>query len=168
MGFLRRKPPFVPTANGRITVNLADWERQLLGDLPSQLRELIATGDPSLRRLFPVAYLGDQERNDEYQRLMREELVASRLAAAEVLEQNADAKEISTDQLALWMNTANSVRLVIGTQLDVSEGDEELEDDDPRLPAFQVYGWLGYLVEYAVRALQGDMTDPGDFEDLDE
>jgi len=163
MAFRRRKPPFVPLDGNRIQVNLADHERRMLENLPGQLRELLTTDDPSLRRLFPVAYLHDDERNDEYQRLMRDELLASRLVAAEVLEKNAYAKEISTDDLALWMNTANSIRLVIGTQLDVSEDELRIDDNDPRYPAFEVYSWLGYLVEFAVRALQGiDDTDGTD------
>ncbi len=141
----------------RVAVNLADWERSLLANLPGQLRELLTTDDPSLRRLFPVAYLGDDERNDEYQRLMRDELLSSRMAAADVLEANAHATEISADDLALWMNTANSIRLVIGTQLDVGEEELEIDDeDDPRAAAYQVYGWLGYLVENAVRTLSGE------------
>ena len=163
MAFRRRKPPFFPLGGSRIQVNLADHERRMLESLPGQLRELLTTDDPSLRRLFPVAYLHDDERNDEYQRLMRDELLTSRLVAAEVLEKNAYAKEISTDDLVLWMNTANSIRLVIGTQLDVSEADLGIDDDDPRYPAYEVYGWLGYLVEFAVRALHGvDDTDGTD------
>lgn len=164
MVFRKPKPPFERLGNARIAVRLSESERQLLQNLPSQLRELLATDDPSLRRLFPVAYLGDTDRNDEYQRLMRDELLASRMAAAEVLEKNAFATEISTDDLALWMNTANSIRLVLGTQLDVAEDELEVDDDDPRVPAYEVYGWLGYLVEYAVRALTGD-TNNDDFED---
>lgn len=167
--FRRRKLPFERLGNGRIAVNLSAHERQLLGSLPQQLKELMATDDPSLRRLFPVAYLGDAERNDEYQRLMRDELLASRMVAAELLETQADATEISTDDLGLWMNTANSIRLVLGTQLDVSEEELDLDDDDPRLPAYEVYGWLGYLVEYAVRALSSgfEERDDEDFHDDD-
>jgi hypothetical protein len=164
----RRKPPFFPTKAGRIKVNLAKWEREMLADLPSQLRQIMSTDDPSLRRLFPVAYIGDEERNNEYQRLMRDELLASRLAAAEVLEKQAFQSEISTDDLLLWMNTLNSVRLVIGTQLDVSESELELDDDDPRSPAYGAYGWLGYLVEFSVRALQGGDDDEYDYEDMSE
>ena len=143
-------------ANDRVAVNLADWERGLLANLPGQLRELLTTDDPSLRRLFPVAYLDDDERNDEYQRLMRDELLSSRMAAADVLEAHAHDTEISADELAVWMNTANSIRLVIGTQLDVSEEELDIDEDDPRAAAYQVYGWLGYLVENAVRTLSGD------------
>jgi Domain of unknown function (DUF2017) len=170
MGLRRRKPPFRRLGAQRVEVNLSEAERALLQDLPGQLRELLATDDPSLRRLFPVAYLGDDERNDEYQRLMREELLASRVAAAEVLEKGAHAKEISTDELGLWMNTANSVRLVLGTQLDVSEDEIDVDFDDPRMPAFEVYGWLGYLVDSAVRALNGDdgHDDLYDTPDLDD
>ena len=157
MALRKRKPPFQLLDNERVAVNLADWERSLLASLPAQLRELLTTDDNSLRRLFPVAYLGDAERNDEYQRLMRDELLASRMTAADILEAQAEKTEISAEDLAVWMNTANSLRLVIGTQLDVGEEELEIEDeDDPRAAAYQVYGWLGYLVENAVRTLSGE------------
>ncbi len=86
----RKKPRliFEPTADGFV-INLRDDERELIARLIGELRELLLANDPLseplLRRLFPPAYhlADDAEADAEYQRLMREELVASRLAAIE-------------------------------------------------------------------------------------
>ena len=56
------------------------------------------------------------------------------------------------------MNSMNAIRLVLGTQLDVSEETVEIDADDPRAGVFGVYGWLGLLVERSVGALQGTVA----------
>ena len=161
---LRRRPvkrvgrQFVALRDGTFRVRLADWERALLKDLPRQLCELLATDDPSLRRLFPAAYHADAAHEEEYQRYMREEILASRIASAQLLERTADAEVLSGDELLAWMNSMNAIRLVLGTQLDVSEETVEIDADDPRAGVFGVYGWLGLLVERSVGALQGTVA----------
>jgi Domain of unknown function (DUF2017) len=151
--------PFRVAKDGTITVALAKWKRELLADLPQQLKELLMSDDPSLRRLFPVAYNGDEEREAEYQRYMREELVTSRIVAAERVVEMAHKTSISVDDLGAWVNVLNSLRLVLGTQLDVSEDDWDIDDDDPRQPTLQLYGWLGYLVDCGVRTLSRGLPD---------
>ena len=141
--------------DGRYTVALEAWERNLLRTLPGQLRELLATDDPALERLFPPAYLTDDERNDEYRRLMRDDLTNKRLGSLEILEATLDEKRLDEEQLLAWMGALNDLRLVLGTRLDVTEDmyGEELADDDPRAPAFALYNYLGYLQETVVQAL---------------
>lgn len=159
MKFLRH---FSPKRDGSFAVRLEDWERDLLRDLPRQLRELLMANDPSLRRLFPAAYHAHAEHEAEYQKYMRDELLASRFAAVDVLEKTADATSISEGDMLTTMNAINSIRLVIGTQLDVSEDTDDSPSDDPReTQAHAVYGWLGYLLEAAVAALQGTVPDEG-------
>jgi hypothetical protein len=139
---------------GSFTINLPDEERELLNGLPGQLRELLGSGDqPSLRRLFPAAYHLDAEKDAEYHDLMRSDLLASKLSRAELLESTAQATELTEEQLLGWMGAVNDLRLVLGTQLDVSEDDDELDDDDPRAGHFGLYHYLGYLLENIIRAL---------------
>ena len=157
MGRLRKQ--FVPLGDGTYKVRLADWERELLEDLPRQLTELLATDDPSLRRLFPAAYHADAERDAEYQRFMREEILASRMAAAQTLQRSAKAEVLTENDLLAWMGSMNAIRLVLGTQLDVTEEMITLDPEDPRAPVFGVYGWLGMLVERGIEALQGSVAD---------
>jgi len=141
------------TRRGDFEVRLSEGERDLLRSLPVQLRDLLDTDDPSLVRLFPPAYLDDPERDAEYQRLMREDLLARHADALGRLEATADATRLAEDELLAWMRALNSLRLVLGTRLDVSEDLHTLPDDDPRAPTFAVYSYLGWLEEQVVDAL---------------
>jgi hypothetical protein len=61
---------------------------------------------------------------------------------------------MTEDQLMGFMRTLNSLRLILGTQLDVAEGsDSEPLDDDPAAPFHYLYEYLGYLLECSVQAL---------------
>jgi Domain of unknown function (DUF2017) len=137
------------TGAGRYQLRLPPAERELLRQLPSQLRELLAGDDPSLRRLFPAAYPDDPQRDAEFRRLVHDDLVARRLAALEVVESTVDAREVDEEQLTAWMGALNDLRLVLGTRLDVSEETA----DHPDAAAFAVYSYLGLLQEQVVAAL---------------
>ena len=122
---------------GGYTLQLPPDERELLRSLPAQFREVLQTDDPSLRRIFPPAYTDDDDANDEFQRLMREELLEGKLAALEIVEQTAGADHLTGEQLEGWLGALESLRLFLGTQLDVSEElyAVELDPDDPSAPA---------------------------------
>lgn len=154
------------TRQGTYAVRLPAPERQLLGNLVEQLRELleVTTDDPSVRRLFPTAYHEDPERDREYQQLVRDELLERRLAALETVEETATADELDEHQLTAWLTALNDLRLVLGTRLDVSEDQPELDVDDPAAPAMAVYGYLSVLLGDIVDALADDLpppTEPG-------
>ena len=141
--------------DGRFRVDLEPFERDLLRTLPGYLRDLLATDDPSLERLFPPAYLGDEERDQEYRRLMRGDLMGSHLTSLDVLEETLDAADLDEEQLVAWMGALNDLRLVLGTRLDVSEdmGDEPFPEDDPRAPEFALYAYLTMLQDSVIEAL---------------
>ena len=139
--------------DGRYAIGLERWERDLLRTLPGQLRDLLATDDPALERLFPPANLTDDERNDEYRRLMRGDLLSSRLSSLDVLEETVDAETLDEEQLVAWMGAVNDVRLVLGTRLDVSEDMDPIDADDPEAPAFAVYDYLTWLLGQIIDAL---------------
>jgi hypothetical protein len=74
--------------------------------------------------------------------------------ALDVLERTADADELSAGELEGWMRALNSLRLVLGTRLGVTEDDDvstHMSTD------FALYYFLGYLQECVVEALSGDM-----------
>jgi hypothetical protein len=148
---------FRPTGDGRFEVRLGDEVRDLLGALPAQMREMLAEGtDPGLQRLFPPAYVSDEQHEAEYRRLMGDDLSASHVAALDVLEATAHASHLDVAQLTAWMRAVNEVRLVLGTHLDVSEDDDSwttLSDDDPRAAAYGRYALFGVLQEHMVAAL---------------
>jgi len=151
------EPPFVEMLdNGNFAIRLSDEERTLLAGLPAQLKDQIQDGDDtSTIRLFPPAYKDDFGKQVEYDRLMRDDLQASHLGALEVLSSTIDEEEIDVEQLSSWVRAINSLRLVLGTNLDITEDDsfEELEPGDERAPAWSLYVYLGYLQEQAVEAL---------------
>ena len=144
--------------DGRYALRLPDDVRRLLGNLLQEMRDLLSTeepGDGRLERLFPPAYLADPEANAEYQRYMRSELLTSRLSALDQVRDSLDAKELTEPQLTAWMTSLNSVRLVLGTLLDVSEDDrlDELSPDDPTFGGYLLYGELSVILEHIVAAL---------------
>jgi len=147
---------------GRYQIRLRPNERILVGDLVDQLREqlLASTDEPSVRRLFPPAYPDDAERDAGYQVLTRDELLESKLAAIEVVEKTLEGNELDDAGMTAWMGTLNSLRLVLGTRLDVDEGLPTLDADDPLAPAYAVYEYLGWLLSQVVDALSTDLPPP--------
>jgi hypothetical protein len=144
---------------GGYRLRLPAEERELLRSLPGQLRDVLQTDDPSLRRLFPPAYADDREAEDEFRRLMREELLEGKLAALLIVEETADAEHLTGEQLEAWLGALESLRLFLGTQLDVTEAtyDQELDPSDPSAPALALYGYLSWLQEQAVEALAASL-----------
>jgi uncharacterized protein DUF2017 len=140
---------------GGFELRIPRAERALLRTLPTQLRELLAEDDPSTARLFPPAYEEDADREAEYRAMTREDLVAGRLHALEVMEETADADRLDEEQLVAWLHALNDLRLVLGTKLDVSEDPERdaLLQGGPEAESYAVYSYLGWLVEQAVEAL---------------
>jgi hypothetical protein len=142
--------------NGYV-LRIAPQERALVIRLLGELSELLSSPaeQPATARLFPVVHPDDAEREAEYQRLMRDELVSSRLAAiasvTKVLEGSAKKVTLSEEQLTSFMQAVNGVRLVLGTILDVSEDDDVVEIED-HVPEYQLYAYLSWLLDSAVVA----------------
>jgi hypothetical protein len=145
---LRR--PVKRTRSGRFVLRLSAEERSLLRTLPGQLDDLLEGDDPSLRRLFPPAYEDDPDRDAEYQRLMREDLVARHRAALETMTRTLDASELTEEELTAWMGSLNDFRLVLGTRLGVTE-----DEVATGTPEHTLYHYLTYLEDSVVQALAG-------------
>ncbi|MCY7301188.1 MAG: DUF2017 domain-containing protein [Ilumatobacteraceae bacterium] len=156
-----RREVFERTPKGYI-VNLQREEIDLVVRLVAELRGLLLADDPNTaaitRRLFPPAYhlVDDAVADAEYQRLMREELVASRLAAMQQVDEVLTSKEPLTEEaMHGLLQSLNAVRLVLGTLLDVSEAHDpdDVGDDDPMVGEHYLYQFLSYLLEVAVQAV---------------
>jgi hypothetical protein len=168
VAFGSRRLPLERRNDGTIVVGLGDDEREVLRHLLGQLRVMVQApetggsidGDSPLRRLFPTAYPSDVEREDEYQEMVRSTLVEQRLAALESVDQTLDSDTINDDLAGTWLTTLNDLRLVIGTRLDVSEEDMEIDPDDPDAQLQAVYHYLGFLVDRLVTALAESLPDP--------
>lgn len=142
------------TRDGTFQLKLGDDERDLIASLATQLRDLLVSDETDgLERLFPPAYANDPDREEEYQVLTHDELIEKRLAAVDVVEHTVTQTTLDEDQLTAWMNSINSLRLVLGTRLDVTEDMDEIALDDPRATAFAIYQYLTHLLAEIVHAL---------------
>ena len=70
------------------------------------------------------------------------------------MEASIEAELLSEEQLTAWMQAINSLRLVLGTLLDISDDDQELsfDPDDPEARTQALYGYLGGLLDEIVDA----------------
>lgn len=142
-----------PSGDG-FSISLSTEERELLASLPLQLVELLEENDqendPALARLFPDAYTAaDTGFNDEYKRLMEDDLRDRHRAALETIATTAASNHLTHDELYAWMTALTQLRLVIGTRIGVSE-DTDPDDDSP---GYNLYGYLSWLQEQVVEAL---------------
>lgn len=167
---MKNNGPVFRLKNGNYKIDLATDHRQLLTQLVEQLRDSLATttDDANLRRLFPTAYNNDAKKDAEYQRLMRDELLESRLAAIDVtIKVIAQDDEISAEEIDAFARSINSLRLVLGTTLDIAESDygsqsdtqqsddsdsDEASEADEFLIQKELYEYLGWLLEWTVGA----------------
>src|SRR4029077_6548262 len=93
-------------------IKLPEEERELLASLPGQLVELLdaaagdaaALSDPAIARLFPDAYSAiDADLNDEYRRLMTDDLRERHRNSLETLAAGARAERVDEGELYAWM-----------------------------------------------------------------
>ena len=148
-------------ADGRYRVELSEDERGVLASLPGQLREALDAGEPTLYRLFPPAHAEDDTANEEYATLVGPGLVDGKLRALAELERTAHATSLDEEELGAWLGALESLRLALGTQLDVTEQGAPLDLDDPDAPRLALYQWLSWLQDEVVSALsEGLDRDP--------
>ena len=159
---MRRKRPVGPIIvrdDGTFTINLQAHERETMLDLVGQLETVLSGGpdDERLRRLYPTAYNENPEHDAEYQGCMREELTQSRAASiATVREMLSSDSPVTENQLGAFMMVLNNLRLILGTLLDVNEDDDEPDETDPLYGQWQLYGYLGWLLEWVISSLTGE------------
>jgi hypothetical protein len=157
-----RGGPVKRTRRGDFELRLSPDERTILRGLPDQLRNLIEnedpTSDPAMARLYPPAYEDDPIRNLEFERMAGDDLTSQRLSSINAMEGSIDADLLNEEQLLSWLGVLNDLRLVLGTRLEITEEttEEDFAAGDPLASTFALYGYLTWLVDAIVRAL-----DPG-------
>ena len=140
----------------RVRLNLDSHEQALLRELLDELEPLLAEpDDPSLRRLFPPAY-SDEQSDDQYRSLVRDQLVSGRSKALATVRATMGSDTLDADQADQWLRAFNDMRLVLGTRWDVTEQLDygKLDLDEPRGRELAVYGYLSWLQEQLVEALE--------------
>jgi hypothetical protein len=117
--------------------------------------------DPVLARLLPDAYQEDPEAAGEFRKYTESSLREAKKYFAQTMLETLPPKggrvKLTADQARDWLRALNDVRLMFGVRLEVTEDFEEqltsLDPKDPRVAAFEVYGWLGAVQESLVRAI---------------
>jgi len=147
--------------DGSFALRLPSEERELLRQLPDQLRTLleVAPQDPALRRLFPHTYEDEQD-EAAYREVVGDDLLDGRRRALQVVAETADAERLTSEQAQSWLTALNDLRLVLGTRLDVNEEEllSDLRPDDPRAPDLALYAYLSWLQEQLVEAMSSELA----------
>jgi len=141
-------------SDGTFTIRIGEEEREVIGALAEQLRELLLSEQTEgLERLFPPGYANDPDRDQEYQQLTHDELLTKRLDSIDVVERTIEATSLTEDELNAWMGAVNDLRLVLGTRLDVTEDMDHIELDDERGYAYHLYQYLTYVLSEILEAV---------------
>jgi hypothetical protein len=147
---------------GGLRLGIDDHSREVVVRLLHELRgEVTAarnaphTDLPAhMKRLFPTAYHADEKRNEEYRRLTHGDLGDSHVAAIDdAIDLFAPGRVFKPAELERLVRALNAMRLVLGTLLDVSEGDEESNDDANAMQR-EVYDYLGWLLHTCLDRLR--------------
>ena len=119
--------------------------------------------DPALRRLLPDAHADDEEASAEFRRFTEGALrqgkirdatvVVAKLGGVEDVPDDAEDLEFELDraETRAWLRCLTDLRLTLAERLEITADDEErwesLGEADERRPIYEIYGWLGYLLE---------------------
>lgn len=141
--------------DGTWELKLGPEHRELLASLAQQLDDLIGVDpeDPRLGRLFPTAYPDDIAHEAEWQVFKAAELRSTVQEHLGVLRTVAERTTLTDKEVHSWMRAINAIRLVLGTRLDMSEDEIELDPDDPDAQTYALYDFLSYLLDSTVTAL---------------
>jgi hypothetical protein len=160
-----RKGPIRRVAPNRFAVRLSDQERDAVRRFVGQLRQLLTSespsSDPGMARLFPPALPEDDVLgNLEWEQQHGNELLLGKLEALDVVDRTLERQELTEDELLAWLGSLNSIRLVVGTRLGVTEESTErdFEGDEETEQMFALYGYLTWLEGWVIQALDDELT----------
>lgn len=152
-------PKIVTRSGQRFTLHIGADEREVVAGLLTELRTMQSDPDAveAVARLFPVVHPDDPEQEEEWQRLMRDELVTSRAAAIDtvigVLRRSGRKVSLDDAEMTAFIQAVNSIRLVLGTVLDVGEDEDDLSATLLESPEYGLYGYLSLVLDASVRVL---------------
>jgi Domain of unknown function (DUF2017) len=149
--------------DGRYLIRLDPNARVVLADLGRQLPEAIASRDPMVRRLFPPAYLSAElaEAEQEYRELVDTALVNHHTQALETLVATAQSDTLSEEEFHSWLDAIGTLRLVLGTRLDVHEDMDAPDPEDPLAAEYGLFLFLGELQYLMVEVLADELPEEG-------
>ncbi|MFN8126433.1 MAG: DUF2017 domain-containing protein [Candidatus Nanopelagicales bacterium] len=112
--------------------------------------------DPALLRLFPDAYLDDDEAAGDFRRFtqrglrtVKSERVRATVALVDQVDADGAPVPVTPELAATVLGALNDLRLVLGVRLGIVADDQDVTDgwadDDPRLASYGAYQWLTWL-----------------------
>lgn len=131
-----------------VEVELSPEERMFLGDVLPMLAGIGATEtDPAADRLNVPVYLDDPEANQEWWRLMGQDLQAARQADRTIFNRIVSEESptnLSNEEANAVLRVLNEARLALGARLGI-----DVESDHDELPeeSRQVLDYLGWIQE---------------------
>src|ERR1700761_2092957 len=155
----RPAPPPEPADASTASADLFDDLEKMFNETAAEPPQVPT--DPVLARLLPDAYQDDPAAAGEFRKYTESSLREAKKYFAQTLIETLPAKggrvKLSADQARDWLRALNDVRLMFGVRLEVTEDFEAqyagLDPKDPRVAAFEVYGWLGAFQDSLVRAM---------------
>lgn len=136
------------TTDDGIEAHFSSDERLFLGDVLPLLAGIGASGsDPAADRLQVPVYLDDPEANEEWWRLMGQDLEAARRADRSIFKKVVESEEpvhLENEEADAVLRVLNEARLALGARfgVDVESDHDELPDDSR-----QVLDYLGWIQE---------------------
>lgn len=131
-----------------IVCRFSSEEKAFLGDVLPMLARIGTVGeDPAATRLNVPVYLNDPEANEEWWRLMGEDLDAARRSDRAIFRRVIETDEqvtLTDSEADAFLRVLNESRLALGARLGL-----EVEDDHDRIPedGRQVLDYLGWILE---------------------
>jgi hypothetical protein len=162
-GTLYVSAPIRRRRDGRFAIKLDPSVRAVLVTMAEQLSPILSPDEPMTRRLFPPAYADDDEKGNEleYRKLVDGALINHHREAFAVMAATAQADLLTESELNAWLSAVGSLRLVLGTRLDVSEDMEAPDPEDPTAPEYALYELLGQLQFLMIDVLAAGLPDEG-------
>jgi hypothetical protein len=159
-----------------ITAEFARVEVNILVQLATDVRSLLADADqvdpssPSARaldRLLPAAYRDGAENDAEFRRFTAEGIIDRKVHNADELLRalatgaaSGSAVWVALDAAGAqaWLRCLTDIRLTIAAGLGIEQDGDELRVDTNDRYALDVYGWVGYVLESLLNAMESDLS----------
>ena len=160
----------------QIVIQIEPFEVKILGDLANQLLDIASPNsevvenedplaaligidsqaakptDPISTRLFPDAYPDDPDASMEFRRFTERSLRDTNVTRAKRVLADLEGRTkltLNSDQWQQWVGFLNSLRLALGTRLEIDQEswNEERSESDPLYQLHELYDWLTWMQE---------------------
>ena len=160
----------------QIVIHIETIEVKVLGDLANQLLDITSPNsevvenedplaaligidsqaakptDPISTRLFPDAYPDDPDASMEFRRFTERSLRDTNVTRAKRVLADLEGRTkltLNSDQWQQWVGFLNSLRLALGTRLEIDQEswNEERSESDPLYQLHELYDWLTWMQE---------------------